>query len=112
MIEREMLEGETIQRRVTEYYADHNQADRNGSVDFRTIATLQDYLRPFLTTNVLAEMAFAHLTDAANEALPEDVRTEHYDIAGSYGWQLFQAMNFQQPELGAYISVFRDANGF
>jgi hypothetical protein len=111
MVDRPRVEGEIIERRVRKVYLEMRDDLREGPVDYSVIGALQDLLRPFVRTNGLVDLADRHLIDAANEELPEDVRAEHFDIAGSLVWQFMTETGHQFPEGAAFIHTWKGANG-
>jgi hypothetical protein len=111
MIEKKMVDGETIQRRLSPQYEFTAQTLRKGPVDFSVCSALQEYLRPYVEQHELPQLAYQHLVDADNEDLAEDVRTEHFDLAGSMVWQFNSLHGFSFPEMGAFFTVWKEANG-
>lgn len=113
MTEFPLIEGENVQRRLSnQYIARKNREDfRQNPVDFGVVAALQEYLRPYVGQHEMAQIASLHLTDAANEDLPKDIREEHFDLAGSAVWQFNQLHRMELPEMGAFIHVWRQAGG-
>lgn len=75
----DMIDGETVPRSYGPGYKPYaaTKAPRNFSLIPDMIELLTIHPRPGTGT-----LAIEHLNNAANEDLPEDVRTEHYDIAG------------------------------
>lgn len=111
MVDRPRVEGETIERRVRQAYLEMRDDLRQGPVDYSVIGALQDLLRPFVRTNEIVNLADRHLIDAANEALPEEIRAEHFDIAGSLVWQFMESTGHRFPEGAAFIHTWKGANG-
>lgn len=52
----------------------------------------------------LAESARAHLEDAKDPELPQDVREEHYDIAGARLWVLIQRVEGGEVPMGLSLA--------
>lgn len=78
LIQYPRVEGETADRIVSSYY--HENVTPH-PVDFASIPELLT-----LAQHEHLEPVREHLENAANEKLPENVRIQHFDIAGAKMW--------------------------
>ena len=117
-----MMAGETIQRRYQAAYSKLAEASRQHPVvNLGAVEGLRLILRglpdgpewPEQDGSVIGiiEQARRHLVDAANAALPRDVRIQHLDIAGSLVWNAKDICGYEIPMFAEFMQRYVNAGG-
>lgn len=106
----DLVKGETIQRVANPRYVTH-EGSREPNIDWAIIPELRKLISWSALPQDQKEEITAHLDNAENTKLPDDVRMHHFDIAGSRAWIYGMYYGARYDYVDKYIALFVQAGG-